>query len=184
MKDLMIDIETMGNRFDAPILSIGAVYFDIESGTTGASFYKRVDPSDAFNYGKPHGDTLRWWMSQGDEARKSAMSGKDKLADTLIALAEFTLPKVSVWGNGPSFDMTIIEHGMARCGVKVPWDFWNINCCRTIKRIASAQGWTMPVRAGVHHDALDDSRYQAVWVSSAWKFIGGKRTRQIEEDLL
>ena len=143
MRDLMIDLETMGQRFDAPILSIGAVYFDLSTGNLGKTFISRVDPTDAMNYGKPHGETLKWWMGQGDAARKNAMTGTTS--------------------------------------VKVPWDFWNVNCCRTIKRIAYERGWKMPAREGVHHDALDDAVYQAKWVSDAWQHISGQTRRQVED---
>ena len=181
MRDLMIDLETMGQRFDAPILSIGAVYFDLSTGNLGKTFISRVDPTDAMNYGKPHGETLKWWMGQGDAARKNAMSGTTSVYDAIAALCRFVDRDAVIWGNGPTFDVTILEHAMARTSVKVPWDFWNVNCCRTIKRIAYERGWKMPAREGVHHDALDDAVYQAKWVSDAWQHISGQTRRQVED---
>lgn len=181
MPDVMIDIETLSNRFDAPVISIGAVYFDLESGETKQTFLARIDPNDAMNFGRANGDTLKWWMEQGDEARRNAMSGKMTLTAALKELAPFVSSDAMVWGNGPSFDMTVLEHAYARTGIAVPWKFWNVQCCRTIKRLAASTGWTQPQRQGVHHDALDDAVYQAQWVSSAWRHLKDKQKRKVED---
>lgn len=42
MNNLMIDLETMGKNKDAPIVSIGAVFFTPETGDIGQEFYTVV----------------------------------------------------------------------------------------------------------------------------------------------
>lgn len=183
MSDVMIDIETLSNRFDAPVISIGAVFFNLETGETKQTFLARIDPNDAMNFGRANGETLRWWMEQGDDARRNAMSGQQTLKSALDGLSGFVRSDAMVWGNGPSFDMTVLEHAYARTGVAVPWKFWNVQCCRTIKRLATGLGWAQPERQGVHHDALDDAVYQAQWVSSAWCHLQAKQkgNREVED---
>lgn len=44
MNNLMIDLETMGKNKDAPIVSIGAVFFTPETGDIGQEFYTVVSP--------------------------------------------------------------------------------------------------------------------------------------------
>lgn len=44
---LMIDIETMGNKPTAPIVAIGAVFFDPQSSELGAEFYVAVNLASA-----------------------------------------------------------------------------------------------------------------------------------------
>lgn len=39
MNNLMIDLETMGKKPNAPVVSIGAVFFDPQSGEIGPEFY-------------------------------------------------------------------------------------------------------------------------------------------------
>ncbi|MWP21778.1 3'-5' exoribonuclease, partial [Escherichia coli] len=39
MNNLMIDLETMGKNKDAPIVSIGAVFFTLETRDIGQEFY-------------------------------------------------------------------------------------------------------------------------------------------------
>ncbi|HAU5802086.1 3'-5' exonuclease [Citrobacter freundii] len=43
MNNLMIDLETMGKKPNAPIVSIGAVFFDPQSGELGQEFYSAVN---------------------------------------------------------------------------------------------------------------------------------------------
>ncbi|MBK0004878.1 3'-5' exonuclease, partial [Erwinia sp. S38] len=42
MNHLMIDLETMGNKPNAAIVSIGAVFFEPDSGEIGNTFYSNV----------------------------------------------------------------------------------------------------------------------------------------------
>ena len=47
MNHLMIDLETMGNKPTAPIVAIGAVFFDPKNGELGAEFYVAVNLGSA-----------------------------------------------------------------------------------------------------------------------------------------
>lgn len=42
MKNIMLDLETMGNGSKAAIVSIGAVFFNPLTGETGSEFYQVV----------------------------------------------------------------------------------------------------------------------------------------------
>ncbi len=44
MNDVMLDLETLGTRHDAMIISIGAVYFERETGLIGPGFSMNVNP--------------------------------------------------------------------------------------------------------------------------------------------
>ncbi|HFW3715890.1 TPA: 3'-5' exonuclease, partial [Salmonella enterica subsp. enterica serovar 6,7:y:-] len=47
MNNLMIDLETMGKKPNAPIVSIGGVFFDPQSGEIGHEFYTAVNLESA-----------------------------------------------------------------------------------------------------------------------------------------
>ncbi|EOK3105399.1 3'-5' exonuclease, partial [Escherichia coli] len=51
MNNLMIDLETMGKNKDAPIVSIGAVFFTPETGDIGQEFYTVVSLESAMGQG-------------------------------------------------------------------------------------------------------------------------------------
>lgn len=169
---LMIDIETMGTRFDAPVLAIGAVFFDPNTGVLGAEFYRAIDIHDAFAHGKVDGGTVKWWMQQGDAARMAAIKGTESLADALAALSEFygwIGNGPTVWANGPTFDISILEYAYAKTRLSVPWNYCRSRDCRTIKDLASHLNIDTAVSAGVAHNALDDAKSQARWVSRMWQ---------------
>ncbi|EON3121769.1 3'-5' exoribonuclease, partial [Escherichia coli] len=62
---LMIDLETMGTNTNAPIVVIGAVFFDPQTGEIGPVFYIVISLTDAMNTGAvPDGGTIEWWLKQ------------------------------------------------------------------------------------------------------------------------
>lgn len=72
MNNLMIDLESMGKKPNAPIVSIGAVFFDPQSGELGQEFYTAVNLESAMEQGAvPDGDTILWWLRQSSEARSA-----------------------------------------------------------------------------------------------------------------
>ncbi|HGU7476652.1 TPA: RecE family exodeoxyribonuclease, partial [Escherichia coli] len=66
---LMIDLETMGKNPDAPIISIGAIFFDPQTGDMGPEFSKTIDLETAG--GVIDRDTIKWWLKQSREAQSA-----------------------------------------------------------------------------------------------------------------
>ena len=73
---IMIDLETMGTRPDAPIVAIGAVAFrpdsqhkdgEMELGGIYGTFYMTIDLAKSVREGAViDPDTVMWWMQQSD----------------------------------------------------------------------------------------------------------------------
>jgi hypothetical protein len=167
MMNLMIDLETFGNRMDSAIVSIGAVFFDLDTGEIGGEFYRGIDADSACKYGRVTGSTITWWLTQSEAARQAIVAGKTPLNEALDQLAGFykAHPKAPIWGNGSTFDVSILEHAYWRVFDRAaPWAFWNVRDCRTIKELGDAIGYQIPKLAGTAHNALDDARHQAMWV--------------------
>ncbi|HCB1868427.1 TPA: 3'-5' exoribonuclease [Citrobacter freundii] len=180
MNNLMIDLETMGNKPNAPIVSIGAVFFDPQSGELGQEFYTAVNLESAMEQGAvPDGDTILWWLRQSSEAR-SAICVDDAMpiSSALSELSHFINrhsdnPKyLKVWGNGATFDNVILRGAYERAGQVCPWQFWNDHDVRTIVTLGKVVGFDpkrdMPFD-GVAHNALADARHQAKYVSAIWQ---------------
>ena len=51
MNHLMIDLETMGNKPNAPVVSIGAVFFEPSTGELGEEFYHVVSLKSSMDGG-------------------------------------------------------------------------------------------------------------------------------------
>ena len=64
MEDLMLDIETMGNRSTSAIIQIGACYFDRVTGEIGETFLENILlKSSVEDWGLTVDSlTIQWWM--------------------------------------------------------------------------------------------------------------------------
>ncbi|HFU0722242.1 TPA: 3'-5' exoribonuclease [Escherichia coli] len=172
---LMIDLETMGKNPDAPIISIGAIFFDPQTGDMGPEFSKTIDLETAG--GVIARDTIKWWLKQSREAQSAIMTDEIPLDDALLQLREFIDENsgeffVQVWGNGANFDNTILRRSYERQGIPCPWRYYNDRDVRTIVELGKAIDFdarTAIPFEGERHNALDDARYQAKYVSAIWQ---------------
>ncbi len=186
----MLDIETLGLRDDAIILSVGAVKFDPQYlGNTpdGPSpildgFYVAVDPEDAARHGGTTTvSTLQWWLHPDRQAAWKELqemrqidlfSALDGLALWMRAesdKAQTTARNLIVWGNSPSFDCAKLKNSMARVGVDCPWEFRKE---RDLRTIASLDWNVRKPNQGTAHTALADATNQAVHVQLLVQKLG------------
>ncbi|MCZ5095957.1 3'-5' exoribonuclease [Escherichia coli] len=172
---LMLDLETMGKNPDAPIISIGAIFFDPQTGDMGPEFSKTIDLETAG--GVIDRDTIKWWLKQSREAQSAIMTDEIPLDDALLQLREFIDENsgeffVQVWGNGANFDNVILRRSYERQGIPCPWRYCNDRDVRTIVELGKAIDFdarTAIPFEGERHNALDDARYQAKYVSAIWQ---------------
>lgn len=175
MIDIMIDLETMAVTPNGVIMSIGAVFFDPNAEaddwyTLGDTFYRAIDVDSSLCAGL-HIDasTLEWWMSskRTQEARDALFSNPGALEEVLNEFSTWVRGSSSetnaltrVWGNGSTFDITMLECAYSKIGYQQPWKMYNVRCFRTLKQLMSG---FEPEREGTHHNALDDAQHQARW---------------------
>jgi len=165
---IMIDLETLGTTADATILSIGAVRFDLETGTVydhnSHTFYKSVT-IDSQPARQISGDTIAWWMAQSTAAKTVFTEPKVSLWNALMDLREWvnTSPEFghpNVWSNGADFDLPMLVHAYSQEKIILPWKPYAGRCYRTYKNLPGARDVKV-IRVGEHHNALDDAIYQA-----------------------
>lgn len=158
--NVMVDLETLGTGNNSVIISIGAVKFDVLSGVSEDTFYVVVDPSSCVVAGlEMDASTVVWWMSQTEDAR-AVFNDQTKvtLEEALQRFSAWYPEGAALWGNGASFDNTILANAYRVVGKTQPWKFWDDRCFRTLKNLLPA---VQHERAGVHHNALDDAIFQA-----------------------
>lgn len=178
---LMLDLETMGNKALAPIVSIGAVFFDPATGETGGEFYQVVSLESSMYFGaRPDAGTILWWLKQSPEARSAILV--DDAVGLVEALENFDgfvadnaangSASVQLWGNGSSFDCTILESAFELADTPFPIKHWNFRDVRTVVELGKAVGlnarYEIPFE-GDQHNALDDARHQVKYVSAIWQ---------------
>lgn len=154
---VMLDLETLDVTPTAVIAAIGAVKFDLEKRIVISEFYNVVDIEDCQHRGLTIGaSTVRWWMQQGEEARRIFTVTPVTLSYALEAFAAFVEKEDRVWGNGSMFDNAILAHAYNRCRMPLPWSYKNDLCFRTLRKLFPVAY----VREGTAHNALDDARQQ------------------------
>ena len=171
---VMIDLETLSTQNDAAIIEIGAVEFNKETGETGETFNVLIEPSEwCKNNRHVDGETIQWWFSQSDEARKRFIEKQEgieycNLHRALMALKYFIMDcdtvdddkNVVVWGNGIGMDISILENAYNYFDMKIPWDFRSVNDVRTIVALKPDIKKNYKWKNGVKHSAVADCKHQ------------------------
>ncbi|WP_105477859.1 exonuclease [Escherichia coli] len=172
---LSVDLETMGTNPDAPINSIGGKFFDPETGEMGPEFSKAIDLETSG--GIIDRKAIKWWAKRSREAQSAIFTDEIPLDDALLQLREFINENsgesfVQIWGNGANFDNVILRRSYERQGIPCPWRYYNDRDVRTIVELGKAIDFdarTAIPFEGERHNALDDARYQAKYVSAIWQ---------------
>ena len=188
MNNVMIDLETLGVRADAVILSLGAVRFDpLGPGEQplnmpqhlGPEFRANISIQSCLDAGlRIDGSTVEWWFQQSEAARKSLFEPKP--VPLSAALANFArwmqqtgeMKYTKAWSHGVTFDVVILGEAYAHLGQKPPWMYKLARDTRTLfaetPGYFDAMGQRMRGTPGIEHDCLDDAKEQVKWVQYAW----------------
>lgn len=180
----MIDLEAAGNGSKSALLSIGAVLFDPITGETGAEFYQPVLLASSSYYGDMDAPTIEWWMKQPEEARAVfGEEGRITLKESLIVFADWLNEHITdeanriVWGNGPAYDNVNLANAYKETRLTLPWRYSNDRCVRTMvdlgRRLCNIDPKHDIKIEGTAHNALDDAKHQAAYVSVITQKLAG-----------
>lgn len=180
MNNLMIDVESMGTKPTAPLMAIGAVFFDENNRQLGDTFYRTIHLSTSVNLGfvmEPA--AVLFWLGQPDEARNAVLFNALPVGDVMQEFASWIGQRCSrsdlmVWGNSPTFDCLKVEAHFKACGLDVPWLYFNERCYRTIRernRVVEQDE-----RQGLHN-ALEDAKFQAQHLIKIRAYHAAKRAQ-------
>ncbi len=172
MKDVMVDLETLGTGSTAVIIAIGAVEFCKDAGL-GRSFYEVIDPQSCVDQGlKIDVSTVMWWMKQSDAARAAFDRPSRHLSAVLLDFATWFPDGAALWGNGTTFDNVILSNAYESARINRPWERWSDRCYRTLKNLRPEIKMD---RAGTHHHACDDATAQALHAIRILKAMEGTK---------
>lgn len=174
MKDLMIDLETLGIAPGSIITQIGGVLFDRhEVMAFGEEFQWWVDVDDSLGYRlEVSGSTLQWWTEQDPVALKRTIKSKSNgalgLHQALGNLRHFVRSHgvERVWSHGPAFDVALINAAAHRAGFPEIWSHRSPRDTRTLFDLVG--GAPESLFRGVTHYALDDAKASASQVQLAF----------------
>lgn len=173
MKHVMIDIETLGTKSNSVILSLGAVVFDLKTGKTYNTFYKKISIQSCLDLNMVvEESTFNWWMNQDSQAKRDAFNNKGlDLKDVLCDFSDWIdWSDMEVWGNSNRFDLGIIENAYTKVGKKIPWRFYNERDCRTLVSFNPLLKDYDNFK-GTKHNALDDCFFQIGYCSKIYNSL-------------
>lgn len=169
--DIMVDIETLGSREDACILSIGAVAFTNKIEET---FLTNIDIKSNFDNGRTvDASNLNFWLKASKEAQKKLYDPPPSpLYNAMNSFLDFMntnlKSKSGVWANGITFDLSILRGAFNSVDIEVPWHYKQECCMRPIRYLSSIVGLRYhdykERTNSVIHNALDDAKLQAQFI--------------------
>jgi hypothetical protein len=169
----MIDLETLGTKDSAVILTIGAIKFNPYSlNEPSPGFYLKLDVDEQVTMGRSIDDaTLAWWGQQSESIRDDAFSEGDREAiqPGIDRFHKFVWGSDVYWAHGPVFDMIILENLYRSLNKSYPWQYHQIRDSRTL--------FSLGVDPEMHkddgaHNALVDAYWQAKGVQTVFKKLG------------
>jgi hypothetical protein len=167
----MIDIETLGTKPNAVILSVGVIKFDPFTSNkpfNGKHWKIDVDAQTEIDR-EVNEDTLAWWSKQDPEIQEEAFgeTGRTNVTSFMKELNAWLTGCDSIWCQGPQFDMVILEDFFDSFNYHKNWFYWQVSDCRTLFKMMPQDP-----RKGLQqnlHNALEDSRWQAICVQKFFK---------------
>lgn len=165
----VLDLETASTESDAAVVAIGATAFSLLPGEMPHEFYGHLNLEDCENKKlRIDEETIAWWKDQRVELRDEAFKGAE--VSSITTLVDFTawysdLQKryktVRIWGNGANFDPVVIGNCLDAFDVKIPWQFRDVRCLRTLLKLLPKKYHIEQPEHTKHH-AFWDARYEAL----------------------
>lgn len=175
MTHIMLDIETLGTRPGAIVLSAALVRFQDEQATTVTL---SIPDQEAIGLEKDPA-TQGWWAQQPPAAWEKVTAGAIPLQAALSHLtnwlnwAEPDIFQRMIWCHGATFDAPILGEVYRKASLEPPWKFWNIQCTRTLYNLAGVDPKSYSVPPP--HVALNDALGQTRAANAALGVLAGKR---------
>lgn len=192
---LMFDIETLGKRDNAVILSIACIPFTFEDHDYFQSYHKngimiKFDVAEQIKvfHRTTSLDTIEWWKKQSKEARDVNLkpsSSDVTVVEGLTELSKFisntpyNRVKSYVWSRGAYFDFPKLEALYEDCAnLVIPYNSWKIRDTRTyIDILCGTDDGKYELKMGkydesfVAHNCLNDAALEAARLNEIYYFI-------------
>lgn len=141
--DVMVDLETLGNRPDATIFQIAASAFDITNGDIIADFEQKADLSLGDTPLTVDPSTISWWLRTNPRLFARLISEGTVSTEELLRKFHEWLSNLSkeydvrLWGNGILFDNNFIRTQFEALGLYYPINYNRDRDVRTILELAA-----------------------------------------------
>jgi hypothetical protein len=161
---IMVDIETLGTRPGAIVLSAAFVRFSDEAHMT---LNLSIPDQEALGL-ETDPQTAAWWRDQEAKhpgAWAAATSNPMPLASALPYIAQWLgwargSDDLQVWCHGATFDAPLLGEIYRRANVKCPWGFYDVRDTRTLYDLAliRKEDYAVPPPHVALNDAIGQTR--------------------------
>jgi exodeoxyribonuclease VIII len=163
----MLDLETMGVNADALITTISAVRFDLKSGQCFEEFETGLNWEEQIEHGAIiDSSTVQWWLKQSKEAQETMMRlPQNRIIDVLQEFNGWitkyipNIKNAKLWGNGVTFDNTLLRNLYKRHGVDFVLPYYCDNDVRTLVTLKGINPRDYEFK-GIKHRGIDDCKHQ------------------------
>lgn len=180
MKNIMVDLETLGIRSNAAILSIAMVEFDL-NGNKGKVFEEFICLDSSLKVGlKIEVLTLEWWLKQPKDLmmrnlfNEKAVPLENALENCVrwIEIHGFNKDDVMFWSKSPSFDLSILRYQFRKFGMDAPFRYTRERDVRTIFALRPSIVSRLEKERKLPHDAISDCLHQIRILTEIFREIG------------
>ena len=170
MKDLMLDLETLGTSNNALIVQVGACYFDRDNGEIfWDKFSMNVQIQDGLNNGfEVDAGAIKFWLEHTPTFLKEAVPVQTMLGK----LREFISKKAIIWSHA-TFDAVVLQNAYNKFGEKAPFSYRNVRDIRTLVDLARIK-YKKKEGDPKTHDGLEDCIYQVKYCCECFKKLRGE----------
>lgn len=174
MSHLMIDIETLGLKPNAVIVSVALVSFDPTRGDEIPVTLVMNDNLDVVTQLREcasiDASTVAWWMEQPYHARQRAFCPQISIVreDAIQKINEAVAAHDTLWANGPDFDCVKLQNYTGNN----KWPFWKHRCVRTFKSQFNEP--LIDFQPTTQHDPLQDCMDQIKQVAKIYAWLRTK----------
>lgn len=180
----MIDIETLGTKSDAVVLTVGGVKFNPYTDEVPHSpIMFRLEIDEQSEKGRViDPGTLEWWSKQDRDIQEEAFSPDDRVSVEYFCneLNKWLVGTHKKWAQGPRFDYGILEHLFEQYNIHKNWFYWEEADSRTLFELVP--GDPRKDQSGKqidHHSALADAYNQAVAVQKSYKILNIQQNQAV-----
>jgi len=170
MKDIMVDIETLGTANNSVVTQIGAIYFNRYTGELGKELLVNIQIQDCLNKGlQVDAGSIKFWFEQPE---RSFLDRPTTLMDALQQLRDFHNidNKALVWAHS-TFDFPILHNAYRKVGQGFCFPYRNLRDIRTLVDLSGIKYKKGSSGDPKTHNALDDCKHQVKYCTEAFNKI-------------
>jgi len=167
MKDIMLDIETLGTLHNSVITQIGMLYFDRLTGELGKELLVNIRIQDCIDSGlRVDGGALKFWFEQEN---KSFLKNPVTLSKALECVRTFYDKQSLVWAHS-TFDFPLLSNAYSVIGQGFALPYRNLRDIRTLVDLSGLEYIKKEdSKDPKTHNAMEDCKYQVVYCVECFK---------------